>query len=279
MGRHWISLAVPLLAAAGALSGCTSYGGIAKDTQGRVYLTGSTSFLFFGTSWVRRCREAGGALQCEELKVEKGAAAPASAETAGSLAGGTDAVAEAGTPGPVKALTPDDARRLVLAEGGGQIAACRERYARDAAAIRVRFAVASHGEPYAFQVARAADQVDLGTCVVTAIKAVRFPSWKGDPVAVDLELPFGVAAEVVAERLRSAAGQLIERCRQTYAKGTAALKLRVTARASGELAEVALVEPAGNAPLESCVARSAKTATVPPFLGAPVSHEVSLAGP
>lgn len=48
-------------------SGCTTYIGIAKSNDA-VYLTGTTSFIF-SKSWVRRCTELGGTLQCVELKV------------------------------------------------------------------------------------------------------------------------------------------------------------------------------------------------------------------
>jgi hypothetical protein len=64
-------------AAMGALgTGCVSYGGIAKATDGKVYLTGSTSFLVFSSSWVKRCVEKGTELVCEEIAV-KPKAAPA----------------------------------------------------------------------------------------------------------------------------------------------------------------------------------------------------------
>jgi hypothetical protein len=53
------------------LSGCTSYVGISKAADGRVYLTGSTSYFFiFSSNWVKRCTESGAELACETLSVK-----------------------------------------------------------------------------------------------------------------------------------------------------------------------------------------------------------------
>ena len=66
-----IGLALAFLVGA-TLSGCVSYGGISKAADGKVYLTGSTSYLIFGTSWVKRCTESGAGLTCEKLSVSSG---------------------------------------------------------------------------------------------------------------------------------------------------------------------------------------------------------------
>lgn len=51
------------------VAACVHYNGVAKVGR-NVYLTGTTSHLFYSTSWVKRCLEDGGKLQCEEMSVE-----------------------------------------------------------------------------------------------------------------------------------------------------------------------------------------------------------------
>ena len=60
-------LCVGALAVASAA--CVTYTGVTKDAKGQVYLTGQTSFLIFGSSWVKRCDEKGAELVCQELSV------------------------------------------------------------------------------------------------------------------------------------------------------------------------------------------------------------------
>ena len=63
-------LCVGVLAAAS--QACVTYTGVTKDNKGQVYLTGATSFLVFGKSWVKRCDEVDKELACKELHVEEG---------------------------------------------------------------------------------------------------------------------------------------------------------------------------------------------------------------
>jgi hypothetical protein len=61
--RWYVALLGPLVA------GCVSYGGIAKAADGKVYLTGTSGFFVFTSSFVKRCTESGSALTCESLTV------------------------------------------------------------------------------------------------------------------------------------------------------------------------------------------------------------------
>lgn len=65
-GRHGASVLL-----AWGLSACTSYYGVAVKDD-RVYLTGETTFLFFSSSWVRRCVESGAGLRCADVGVGMG---------------------------------------------------------------------------------------------------------------------------------------------------------------------------------------------------------------
>jgi hypothetical protein len=63
MGKlRW--LAITLLA-----SGCTYYAGISKTADGKVYITGTTNFFVFATSFVKKCTESGTTLTCEAMTV------------------------------------------------------------------------------------------------------------------------------------------------------------------------------------------------------------------
>jgi hypothetical protein len=55
-----------------ASAGCTTYSSVTRDGSG-VYLAGTTNFLIFGHSWIKRCAESrsqtGPALACEDVLV------------------------------------------------------------------------------------------------------------------------------------------------------------------------------------------------------------------
>lgn len=55
-----------------ASQACVTYSGVAKDNKGQVYLTGSTTYLIFSNEWVKRCKEIGVNLKCEEIDVWDG---------------------------------------------------------------------------------------------------------------------------------------------------------------------------------------------------------------
>jgi hypothetical protein len=59
------------------LAGCTSYGGIAKAADGKVYITGTSGFFVFTSSFVKRCTESGNTLTCDTLTVADTPAAAA----------------------------------------------------------------------------------------------------------------------------------------------------------------------------------------------------------
>jgi hypothetical protein len=57
--------------------GCTTYGGIAKTADGKVYITGTSGFFVFTSSFVKRCTESGSTLTCDTLNVADTPAAAA----------------------------------------------------------------------------------------------------------------------------------------------------------------------------------------------------------
>jgi hypothetical protein len=65
------------------VAGCTTYGGIAKAADGKVYLTGTSGFLFFSSPFVKRCSESGTTLTCDTMTVNDTAAAPAGGDDDG----------------------------------------------------------------------------------------------------------------------------------------------------------------------------------------------------
>ena len=66
---------------ASVLAGCVTYGGISKTADGKVYITGSTSFIVFTSSFVKRCTESGTTLTCDQLTVTDVAAGKADASS------------------------------------------------------------------------------------------------------------------------------------------------------------------------------------------------------
>jgi hypothetical protein len=60
-----------LLAAAvfACLASCTSQTFAQKTPDGQVYLNGSTSFLFFGSSFIKKCTESGTTLTCKKMTI------------------------------------------------------------------------------------------------------------------------------------------------------------------------------------------------------------------
>ena len=79
--------ALGLLLIAPLFAACTYYGGISKAADGKVYLTGSTNFFIFASSFVKRCTESGGTLTCENLTVTDSAAASAKDDGGGDDGG------------------------------------------------------------------------------------------------------------------------------------------------------------------------------------------------
>jgi len=57
------------LAASTWLAGCTSQSFAQKTPDGAVYLNGSTSFLIFGSSFIKKCTESGTTLTCKKMTV------------------------------------------------------------------------------------------------------------------------------------------------------------------------------------------------------------------
>ena len=73
-----------LLVSLVSLAGCNAYTGVsARD--GEVYLTGTTSFLIFGTAWVKKCTPDGAKLTCEDVVITQ----VGSAKTAGTAGSGS----------------------------------------------------------------------------------------------------------------------------------------------------------------------------------------------
>jgi len=62
MGRSWLLV----LAAA---AGCTTHAFAQKTPDGKVYLNGTSGFLFFSSSFIKRCTESGTTLTCERLTI------------------------------------------------------------------------------------------------------------------------------------------------------------------------------------------------------------------
>jgi hypothetical protein len=58
-----------VLIASLGFAGCTSQAFAQKTPDGKVYLNGSTSFLLFSSSFIKRCTESGTTLTCEKLTI------------------------------------------------------------------------------------------------------------------------------------------------------------------------------------------------------------------
>lgn len=57
------------LAASTCLAGCTSQTFAQKTPDGQVYLNGSTSFLIFSSSFIKKCTESGTTLTCQKMTI------------------------------------------------------------------------------------------------------------------------------------------------------------------------------------------------------------------
>ena len=58
-----------MLAAAAFVAGCTSQAFAQKTPDGQVYLNGSTSFLIFSSSFIKKCTESGTTLTCQKMTI------------------------------------------------------------------------------------------------------------------------------------------------------------------------------------------------------------------
>jgi hypothetical protein len=103
------------LCLAGLASGCTTFYGISRDGE-TVHLTGETSFLFFGSHWVKRCVERERVLRCVELEVERGAAPLVTA----SASPPAPAIRPPPSGAPVQAAQPDGRAPLVTTTGADE---------------------------------------------------------------------------------------------------------------------------------------------------------------
>ena len=58
-----------MLVLAMAAGACTTHAFAQKTPDGKVYLNGQSGFLFFTSSFIKRCTESGTTLTCEKLNV------------------------------------------------------------------------------------------------------------------------------------------------------------------------------------------------------------------
>jgi hypothetical protein len=79
--------------------GCVSYTGVSR-AEGKLYISGGTSYLFYTAPFIKRCDEEGTALKCEELtelKQPSGAASTTTTDTSSSAATPDASAAPAGS--------------------------------------------------------------------------------------------------------------------------------------------------------------------------------------
>jgi hypothetical protein len=83
---------IPVLFVIGGF-GCVSYTGVSR-AEGKLYISGDTSYFFYSAPFIKRCDEEGTALKCEELTELK---QPSGAATTTTTA--ADTSSSAATPG------------------------------------------------------------------------------------------------------------------------------------------------------------------------------------
>ena len=184
-----------MMAAMVSLSGCHSYIGITKHDSG-VYLTGTTSFMIFSSSWVRKCKEAGETLKCRELEVEdsdvpivmerkqrpkhdyysEATEEAKSAYVAPSRKPKKKVERVKDTVGTLKVMEdfPGEAEGK-LGKIQGILTGCRDNYSKGTEAATIKFIVLASGQVKEIQSEQFDVSGQFGTCLQRTLSLVQFP--------------------------------------------------------------------------------------------------------